>query len=183
MTNHWTQLVLLCILALCFQAIWALRFGTVLILNFSNLFTTRITSPGNQFTLLSLVTKQEADSKWREKRIYEIKFFFEKNKENMQTLDVYKKEEGKIWQRKPSPSPEEGWDYVYCIGILQKLSQVVALFWLSRFSTVWWSASVIPHRVLSHYKEGISDSFERRLIQLVKPLQPVITKEVFSSSI
>ncbi|XP_073233564.1 TBC1 domain family member 31-like [Porites lutea] len=26
----------------------------------------------------------------------------------MQTLDVYKKEEGKIWQRKPSPSPEEG---------------------------------------------------------------------------
>lgn len=31
-----------------------------------------------------------------------------KNKEVMQTLDVYKKEEGKIWQRKPSPSPEEG---------------------------------------------------------------------------
>lgn len=86
-------------------AIW---YSTVLILNFSNLFTTRITSPGNQFTLLSLVTKQKADSKWREKRIYEVKFFFEKYKENMQTLDVYKKEEGKIWQRKPSPSPEEG---------------------------------------------------------------------------
>ena len=31
----------------------------------------------------------------------------------MQTLDVYKKEEGKIWQRKPSPSPEEGYVYVY----------------------------------------------------------------------
>ena len=26
----------------------------------------------------------------------------------MQSLDVYKKESGKIWQRKPSPSSEDG---------------------------------------------------------------------------
>ncbi|KAL9974989.1 hypothetical protein ACROYT_G012102 [Oculina patagonica] len=32
----------------------------------------------------------------------------------MQSLDVYKKEEGKIWQRKPSPSPEEG--LIVCIS-------------------------------------------------------------------
>ncbi|KAJ7360430.1 hypothetical protein OS493_015531 [Desmophyllum pertusum] len=32
----------------------------------------------------------------------------------MQTLDVYKKEEGKIWQRKPSPSPEEG--LIVCVS-------------------------------------------------------------------
>ena len=71
--------------------------------------------PGNKFhvrVLWSLVTKQEADSKWREKRIYELVVFLEKNKDVMQTLDVYKKEEGKIWQRKPSPSPEEGWDFL-----------------------------------------------------------------------
>ena len=38
----------------------------------------------------------------------ELVVLLEKNKDVMQTLDVYKKEEGKIWQRKPSPSPEEG---------------------------------------------------------------------------
>ena len=33
------------------------------------------------------------------------------SEKTMQTLDVYKKEEGKIWQRKPSP--EEGYVHVY----------------------------------------------------------------------
>ena len=37
----------------------------------------------------------------------------------MQTVDVYKKEEGKIWQRKPSPSPEEGYFYVYVLIFFQ----------------------------------------------------------------
>ena len=62
--------------------------------------------PGvSSFNLFGLVTKPGDDSKWREKQ---------NCGENdcrgisMQSLDVYKKEEGKIWQRKPSPSPEEG---------------------------------------------------------------------------
>ena len=67
--------------------------------------------PGNWFLTPALVKpgyQVSEDSKWREKQNFAINCLPETNQTNMQSLDVYKKEEGKIWQRKPSPSPEEG---------------------------------------------------------------------------